>query len=422
MTDNNYYKYQLIFFHKINSLDIFKSYFTSKLLYHEIINEINNSSSEIIFNNLELLDLFIIKFNVLKNISQNIYVFFKLLHIILDINNNIQTSLNNEHIKNTLKISLSENSNKSIENNIDLSAENSENNEPYQNLYKKLIKIDKLYQNLYSLSTKYENYNYNINIIYEKIKTKDINEFINIPFNLKPIKEYLKNNDNKQNILTVFNISKEIIKNILDIKQLKIDLKNYYNYTFKILKKYLSYLNTIKDTIQIPDIVKNSIIIDIENINIKRDIWLNRINKYYDIIYNSIISNKLELIKNDNTKENTKENAKENANNIFKLISETNIKSEITNDSETNNKSEINIIQINKQLKPKNNLIKPLINKQEPNIEQKFNQMPIKKKPEIINIQKNIQIKKELDINNNQEINQIPIKKKLEIINIQNNN
>lgn len=297
MTDNNYYKYQLIFFYKINSMDLFKSYYTYKILYHEIINEINHYSSDFLLNDLTLLDMFIAQFSNLKNISQNIYIFFKILHIILDINNNIQISLNNDKIKDTLKNSLSENSNKSIEHSNYLS-EITEHKESYSNLYNKLTEINELYQKLYSLSTKYEKYNYNINIIYENLKSKDINEFINIPFNLKPTKQYLKNKDTTQNILIVFNIIKESIKNILDIKQLKIDLKDFYNYTCQIFDKYLSYLNIIKDTIQIPDFIKNNIINDINNINIKRYIWLTRINKYYEVIYNSII-NKLQESNNN---------------------------------------------------------------------------------------------------------------------------
>lgn len=258
--NNNYYKYQIIFLQKLNSLDYLKSYYSYQLLYKELINEINNN---LVFNKLQLLDLFILKFNNLKNISQNIYIFFKLLHIILDINNNIQISLKNP---------------------ID----------SYQELYEILNEINEIYQKLSAISNKYENYNFNINIIYEKIKLKDLNEFINIPSTIKSTVEFTIKEDNKQNIINILNIINKIVKELLDIKQLKIDLKNYYNYTNQIFEKYLLYLNTVKDTIPITDNIKSNIINDINNINKKHDIWKNKINKYYNIIYNSIIKKESE--------------------------------------------------------------------------------------------------------------------------------
>ena len=258
--NNNYYKYQIIFLQKLNSLDYLKSYYSYQLLYKELINEINNN---LVFNKLQLLDLFISKFNNLKNISQNIYIFFKLLHIILDIINNIQISLKNP---------------------ID----------SYQELYETLNEINEIYQKLSAISNKYENYNFNMNIIYEKIKLKDLNELINIPSNIKSTVEFTIKEDNKQNIINILNIINKIVKELLDIKQLKIDLKNYYNYTNQIFEKYLLYLNTVKDTIPITDNIKSNIINDINNINKKHDIWKNKINKYYNIIYNSIIKKESE--------------------------------------------------------------------------------------------------------------------------------
>ena len=133
-----------------------------------------------------------------------------------------------------------------------------------------------------------------MNIIYEKIKLKDLNELINIPSNIKSTVEFTIKEDNKQNIINILNIINKIVKELLDIKQLKIDLKNYYNYTNQIFEKYLLYLNTVKDTIPITDNIKSNIINDINNINKKHDIWKNKINKYYNIIYNSIIKKESE--------------------------------------------------------------------------------------------------------------------------------